>query len=41
MNNNGLFKNSDVIEAGISNHHGFIITALMSHLLKENGKTKL
>ena len=40
-NKNELFKNNDVFEVGISDHHSFIVTALKSHLLKVNAKTKL
>ena len=36
-----LFKNSNVLEAKISNHHSFIITGLKSQLVKGNEKTKL
>ena len=36
-----IFKNTDVIEVGISNHHSLIVTALKSQLLKGNAKTKL
>ena len=35
------FKNTDVIEGGISDHHNLIVTALKSQLLKGNAKTKL
>ena len=34
-------KNTDVIEAGISNNHSLTVTALKSVLLKGNAKTKL
>ena len=34
------FKNTDVIEAGISDHHSLIGTTLKSQLLKGNAKTK-
>ena len=40
-NKKELFKNNDVFEAGISDHHSFIVTTLKSQLLKENAKTKL
>ena len=35
------FKNTDVIEVGISHHHSMIVTALKSPLLKGYAKTKL
>ena len=35
------FKNTDVNEVGISDHHSLIVTALKSLLLKGNAKTKL
>ena len=34
------FKNTDVTEVGISDHHSLIVTALESQLLKGNAKTK-
>ena len=40
-NKKDLFKNSNVLEVGISDHHSLIITALKSQLVKENAKTKL
>ena len=40
-NKKELFKNNDVFEVVISNHHSFIVTALKSQLLKGNAKTKL
>ena len=40
-NKKELFKNNDVFEVGISDHHSFIVTALKSQLLKGNTKTKL
>ena len=40
-NKKELFKNNDVFEVGISDHHSFIVTALKSQLLKRNAKTKL
>ena len=40
-NKKELFKNNDVFEVGISDHHSFIVTALKSQLLKGNAKTKL
>ena len=36
-----LFKNSDVLEVGISDHHSLIGTALRSQLVKGKTKTKL
>ena len=36
-----FFKNSNVSEAGISDHHSFTITALKSQLFKGNTKTKI
>ena len=36
-----FFKNTDVIEVGISDHHSLIVTALKSLLRKGNAKTKL
>ena len=38
---NKNFKNTDVIEAAISNHHSLIVTALKNILLKGNVKTKI
>ena len=35
------FKNNDVFEVGIFDHHNFIVKTLKSQLLKENAKTKL
>ena len=40
-NRRELFKNTDVIEAEISDHHSLITTALKSLLLKGNAKTKV
>ena len=40
-NKKELFKNSNVFEVGISDHHSFIITALKSQFVKGNAKTKL
>ena len=40
-NKKEFFKNTDVIEVGISDHHSLIVTALKSLLLKGNAKTKL
>ena len=40
-NNKDLFKYSNVLEVGISDHHSLIITALKSQLVKGNEKTKL
>ena len=36
-----FFKNTDVIEVGVPNHHSSTVTALKSILLKGNAKTKL
>ena len=36
-----FFKNTDVIEVGIFDHHSLIVTAWKSVLLKGNAKTKL
>ena len=36
-----LFKNSNVLEVGISDHHSFILTALKSQLIKGKAKMKL
>ena len=40
-NKKELFKNSNVLEVGISDHHSFIVTALKSQLIKGNAKMKL
>ena len=40
-NKKEFFKNTDVIEVGIPNHHSLIATDLKSLLLKGNAKTKL
>ena len=40
-NKKEFFKNTDVIEVGISDHRSLIVTALKSLLLKGNAKTKL
>ena len=40
-NEKDLLKNSNVLEVGISDHHGLIITALKSQLVKGNAKRKL
>ena len=40
-NKKKLFKNNDVFEVGISDHHNFTVAALKSQLLKGNPKTKL
>ena len=39
-NKKGLFKNSHVLEVGISDYHSLIITALKKQLVKGNAKTK-
>ena len=41
INKKDLFKNSNVLEVGISDHHSLIITALKSQLAIGNAKTKL
>ena len=40
-NKKEFFKNSNVLEVGISDHHSLIVTALRSQLVKGNAKTKL
>ena len=40
-NKKDLFKNSNVLEVGISEHHSLIITTLKNQLVKGNAKTKL
>ena len=40
-NKKEFFKNTDVIEVGISDHHSLTVTALKSLLLRGNAKTKL
>ena len=40
-NKKEFFKNTDVIEVGISDHHSLIVTALKSLLRKGNAITKL
>ena len=40
-NKKSLFKNSNVLEVGISDHHSFITTALRTQLIKENAKMKM
>ena len=40
-NKKEFFKNSNVSEVGISDHHSLIMTALRSQLVKGNAKTKL
>ena len=39
-NKKDLFKNSNVLEIDISDHHRFIITALKNQLVKGKAKTK-
>ena len=41
LTNKKFFKNTDVIEVGISDDHILIVAALKSLLLKGNAKTKL
>ena len=36
-----LFKNSNVLENGISDHHSFITTVLRTQVIKGNAKMKL
>ena len=40
-NKKSLFKNSNVLEVGISDHHSFITTALRTQLIKGNAKMKM
>ena len=40
-NKKTLFKNSNVLEVGISDHHSFITTALRTQLIKGNAKMKM
>ena len=40
-NKKELFKNSKVLEVGISHYHSFIVTTLKSQLIKGNAKMKL
>ena len=40
-NKKEFFKNTDVVEAGVFDHHSLIVTPLKSLLLKGNAKTKL
>ena len=40
-NKKELFKNSNILEVGISDHHSLIVTALKSQLIKDNAKMKL
>ena len=40
-NKKEFFKNSNILEVGISDHHSLIVTALRSQLVKGNAKTKL
>ena len=40
-NKKELFKNSNVLDVAISDHHIFIVAALKSQLIKGNAKTKL
>ena len=40
-NKKGFFKNTDVTEVGISDHHSLTVTALKSLQLKGNAKAKL
>ena len=36
-----IFKNSNLLEVGTSDHHSFIIAVLKSHPVKGNAKAKL
>ena len=40
-NKKNLFKNSNVLEIGISDHHSFITTVLRTQLIKGNAKMKM
>ena len=40
-NKKSLFKNSNVLELGISDHHSFITTALRTQLIKGNARMKM
>ena len=40
-NKKSLFKNSNVLEVGISDHYSFITTALRTLLIKGNAKMKI
>ena len=40
-NQKSLFKNSNVLEVGISDDHSFITTALRAQLIKGNAKIKI
>ena len=40
-NQRGLFKNSNVLKVGVSNHHNFITTALRTQLVEGNAKMKM
>ena len=40
-NNKSLFKNSNVLEVGISDYHSFITTALRTQFIKGNAKMKM
>ena len=40
-NEKQFFKNSDVFEVGIFDHHSFIFTEIKSHFIKGNAKMKL
>ena len=39
-NKNEFFKNSNVLDVGISNHHSFIVTVLKKKLTKSDTKIK-
>ena len=40
-NKKSVFKNSDVLEVGISDHHSLITTALRTQLIKGNAKMEV
>ena len=40
-NKKSLFKNSNVLEVRISDHHSFITTVLRIQIIKENAKMKM
>ena len=40
-NKKNLFKNSNILEIGISDHHSFITTVLRTQLIKGNAKMKM
>ena len=40
-NKKRLFKSSNVLEIGISDHHSFMTTVLRTHLIQGNAKMKM